>query len=187
MGKRNVNGLSRKQVLNIRAAAEHATSIGQPLNSFVTIHWVMTASYGGKPSKGLAKFRARQRAWLARRGHELTHAWVHECGRSEEVHTHIALHVPRQFQADHALMLDQWLGSVCDGTALIKDIYHLKGLTNYFCKGVIDRKTAEEFGVRQEVQGEIHYKRSGFSQNLGPAARRRWEEELSAAFSVAAE
>jgi hypothetical protein len=59
-----------------------------------------------------------------------------------------------------------------DKAILIQPAYRPLGKLLYNLKGVVPRD-AKEFGIRATYQGILSGKRAGFTQNLGPGARRK--------------
>lgn len=89
-----------------------------------------------------------------------------------------AVHVPAPSLSKFKAKLRDWLTSVvrvveCEQSAIhTKAIYAACALGRYMMKG-IDRRYARLNYVRPSPQGVVCGKRCGFSEGLGPAARRR--------------
>jgi hypothetical protein len=105
-----------------------------------------------------------------------TYAWSLEAPHGT-VSAHVLIHLPQELVGSFRVRLAKWLeglsGSTVPSRALdLRPIYNLVGATRYLLKG-INPTWAEHLAIKPVHQGEIIGKRSGFSRNLGPAARRR--------------
>jgi len=178
-----------RQAANIIEAVKFAKSIDRHLAAHLTIHWSLT-DVGDDPNGSLfAKFRESFDKWLNRRGIAFAAAWARErptCGQSDVVHCHLLFHLPatyrtgkRQLQVKDAI---RRLVELHGGGILHDKANDLKVHDNpdgkYLIKGG-GPEVWKRFGIRKEnrrMQGIIHGKRCGTTENIGPAARMRWEE-----------
>ena len=174
------------QATNIIEAVECAKSIGLPMVGHVTIHWSLT-DVGDDPEGILfTKFREGLSKWLHRRGIVFAAAWARERqsgGQSDVVHCHLLFHLPVQYrmgaklrQVESAMyrLIHRHGGTYWD-ERVIKLVIHDNPDGKYLIKGG-GPKVWRHFRLRREhrrLQGIIHGKRCGTTQNLGPAARRR--------------
>jgi len=149
--------ISKRQATNLIAAFEFAEAMGVPLNVSVDIAWIF---FSGNTEDRTRFARCQQRLskWACRHGFPLTMIWTREIGKYGSPHTHVLLHVPPIYIHDKAI--------------LIQPAYRPLGKLLYNLKGVVPRD-AKEFGIRATYQGILSGKRAGFTQNLGPGARRK--------------
>lgn len=174
--------IKRRPAVNIHHAARYSQKIGLPLNRFVTINFDLTTCASGCASHAFRKLLTQRFApWLRRssdvkRSIPPTYVWTIECG-GRQTAVHWLVHVPRGIYQAFDRKLSDWLASLLDEppepqAIMVKPIYNLTGLRRYLLKGV-DPVWAKHLGVRHVDQGMTVGKRSGFSRNLGPAARQR--------------
>jgi hypothetical protein len=140
---------------------------------------------GCEPDEAGLRFRTllaqRFAPWLRRTGSNLkgigpTYVWTMEAAGNQTA-AHWLVHIPAPMTKAFHAKLDEWLASIAGGevdtgAANLKPIYNLTGIRRYILKGV-DPAWAKHLGVQHVPQGEVIGKRSGFSRNLGPAARKR--------------
>ena len=173
------------QATNIIEAVDFAKLIGLPLVAHLTIHWAYTDVGDDPEGKLFAKVREGLDKWLKRHGIMFTGAWCIERmsrGQAEAVHCHLLFHLPFEYRTKRKLQVEAAI------YRLIKR--HGKG---YWAEQVIDLRIHDNpdgkylikgggpkvwklFRLRKEhrrLQGIIHGKRCGTTQNLGPAARRQ--------------
>jgi hypothetical protein len=89
---------------------------------------------------------------------------------------HWLVHIPKGIRRAFATKLEAWVESLSGSkpqarTIQIKRVYNIIGARRYVLKGV-NPAWAHHLGVRSSDQGIVNGKRSGFSRNLGPAARK---------------
>lgn len=176
-GLRQSNEIDLAAAKNLLEANSHARALGTPLNTFVTIHWAL-ADGGGDARKRFARLQEKARHWLQARGATLMSIFVHETALSKDLHTHLAVHVPRGLGASFRRMLERWIGGDVDHRVL--DVQPIKndGVFNYMLKDVSPLDYAA-FGLprrlaKQRSSRTLLGKRIGTSQNLGPKARAAW-------------
>jgi len=140
---------------------------------------------GGLPpedaSATLQKLLAQRLApWLRRSANDNqvkpTYVWALEAPHGV-VSAHLLIHLPTPLSEDFGDRVLRWLegliGSGVPRRAVdIRPIRTLVGVTRYLLKGIND-VWGPHLEIRPIPQGEIIGKRSGFSRNLGPAARKR--------------
>ena len=196
-GSRNRRGrsseaLSEPAVRGIIAAAEFAPAIGLPLNRFTTIHWQKAGVTDGLAATG--RFLKLARDWLRLQGGGFAFVWVREGGPAKGEHVHILLHLPPDLAPGFRRCVRGWL-KACGASwrrgvmysrpvgrslrhALGGDLYtesyrdHLAAGLGYILKGATAEARKRIGLLRAEAGGLVLGKRSGFSQNLGPSARK---------------
>jgi hypothetical protein len=181
---RSTTLVSMRQANNIHEAVLFAKSIGIPLVAHLTIHWSLT-DLGDDPDGFLfAKVREGLSKWLWRHGTELVAAWARERqsgGQSDVVHCHLLFHLPTSFRPGAKLLQVEAaivrLVRLHAGGILHEKAIDLRVHDNpdgkYLLKGG-GSKVWNKFGLRKEhrrLQGFIHGKRCGVTENIGPAAR----------------
>jgi hypothetical protein len=153
-----------------------------PFNQFVTINFAMTDCVEEETSEAFSKIRDQFGKFVTRPPKALshhrvppTHAWVRENPDNCCPHAHWLVHVPEALAADFPAKIEQWVrtaaGQIYDDCAI--DIRpalaeELLGAELYLLKGMYPPQ-AQSFHIIPEDQGIVTGKRSGFSENLGPA------------------
>jgi hypothetical protein len=170
--------IDRRAARDILAAADFAKEIEAHLNTLVTIAWAFTKA-GDDPNGALmALLREGLRKFLARKGQAAFWIWVRERpDPSHPEHAHIVMHVPtdlrKQLASTVRRLVKHHAGSVRAHAIAIT--YHSNNDVRYLLKGT-SKKMQEELDIKLEwrlPQGTIIGKRVGFSESLGPRARRR--------------
>lgn len=183
--------ITLRQASNMMAAVAFARQIGTPLNAHATIHWAGTKAGDDPDGRLLAKVREGFDKWLRRQGihNGLSAIWVRERlsgGSAEVVHCHMLFHLAHPFlQGRRRIQVERALERLIDrhGEANYLDctlkltfprnpngVYLLKG-------GGPD--VWRKFGVPRcwrKPQGLIDGKRCGTTENIGPAAQKRWTQ-----------
>ena len=174
--------INRRPAVNAHHASRFSEAIGLPLNRFVTVNFTCTACAPNETSHTFRKLLAERFApWLRRTarnrvGVPPTYIWTIEAGGNQSA-AHWLVHVPRGLQRAFEAKLGEWLTSLLGsdpdfGAVQVKPIHNLIGARRYALKGV-DPAWGPHLGIRPSDQGVVIGKRSGFSRNLGPAARTR--------------
>ena len=178
--------IGMRQASNIMEAVAFAKLIDLPLVAHLTIHWSLPDVGDDPDGKLFAKVREGLDKWLDRRGIVFAAAWARERqsgGQSDVVHCHLLFHLPVEFQG-HARMLQvetaiNRLVELHGGGIFHDKAIDLRTHANpdgkYLIKGG-GSKVWKRFRLRKEhrrLQGVIHGKRCGVTENLGAAARRR--------------
>lgn len=174
--------IRRYPAVNIHHATRFAERIGLPLNRFVTINFSKTDCPSNRTSASFRKLLTQRFApWLRRSSEAVqdvppTYVWTIE-GAGGQAAVHWLVHVPKGMYRVFEKRLTDWLGSVTGArpearAVRIKAIHNLVGLKRYVLKGT-EPIWAKHLAVRHVDQGVVIGKRSGFSKNLGPAARAR--------------
>jgi hypothetical protein len=174
--------INRYPAVNIHHARRYASRLGVPFNWMVTINF----GIGGVPPEGasaaLQKLLAQRLApWLRRCAQNdnnvrPTYVWALEAPYGI-VSAHLLIHLPAQLSKGFDTRLLRWMEGLA-GTSVsrrainIRPIRTLVGATRYLLKG-INEAWGPHLEVRPVPQGLIVGKRSGFSRNLGPTARKR--------------
>ena len=187
--RKRASASTMRQASHIMKAVAFAKSIGLPLVAHLTIHWSLTDIGDDPDGKLFANLREGLDKWLGRRSIVFAGAWTRErqCGGQSDVeHCHLLFHLPVKYHSSklHAQVKDAILrlvrlhgGEVTDERAVHLTIWPDPD-GKYLIKGG-GLKVWNKFGVRKEhrrLQGIIYGKRCGVTENIGPAARRRWEE-----------
>ncbi len=182
--------ITMRQATNIIEAVRFAKSIGLPLVAHLTIHWSFT-DFGDDPEGNLfAKVREGLDKWLNRQGVQFAGIWARERlagGQSDVVHCHLLFHLPVEYSTGKKL--SQVEGAI---TRLVerhgRGILHEKAIDlrvhdnpdgKYLIKGG-GPAVWKHFRLRKEhhcLQGIIQGKRCGTTENTGPDARARWQDE----------
>jgi hypothetical protein len=160
----------------------------------LTIHWAYTDVGDDPDGKLFAKAREGLDKWARRHGFPLTCIWARERmsgGQSDVEHCHLLFHLPVEYctgaclhQVEAAIYRLINKHGRRDGDKhghgywadeVIKLVIHENPDGKYLIKGG-GPKVWKLFRLRKEhrrLQGIIHGKRCGTTQNIGPAARRR--------------
>jgi hypothetical protein len=172
-----------QQAANIIEAVKFAKSIGLPLVAHLTLHWAYTNVGDDPDGKLFAKVREGLAKWLRRHGIVFAAVWCIERmsrGQADVVHCHLLFHLPVEYRTKRKTQVEAAI------YRLIKR--HGRG---YWAEEVIDLrihdnpdgkylikgggpKVWKHFRLRKEhrrLQGSIHGKRCGVTQNIGPATR----------------
>jgi hypothetical protein len=175
--------ISIQQAANIMEAVSFAKAIGLPLVAHLTIDWAATEVGDDPDGKLFAKVREGLHKWFDRRGIELAGAWARECPGGDVEHCHLLFHLPMAYRSGHKLnqieaavyrLVDRHGGGVC-GDDAIKLVIWSNPDGKYLIKGG-GPKVWTRFRLRKEhrrLQGRIHGKRCGTTENIGARARRR--------------
>ena len=168
--------------------------IDLPLVAHLTIHWAYTEVGDDADGKLFARVREGLDKWAHRNGFPLACIWARERmsgGQAEVEHCHLLFHLPvkcrtgkglHQVKAaiyrlinKHGRREGNKRGHGYWADEVIKLVIHNNPDGKYLIKGG-DKNVWERFRVRREhrrLQGLIHGKRCGVTENIGPAARRR--------------
>ena len=180
--------ITMRQATNIMEAVRFAKMIGLPLVAHLTIHWSLTDVGDDADGKLFARVREGLDKWLRRHGVEFAGVWARERqagGQSDAVHCHLLFHLPVEYrtgkklrQVEEAILrLVKRHGCGVWGDNAIDLRLHDNPDGKYLIKGG-GPKIWKRFGLRKEhrrLQGIIHGKRSGVTENIGEAARGRRE------------
>jgi hypothetical protein len=182
--RRATKYITMRQAINVIEAVKFARSVGKPLVAHVTIHWSLTDVGDDPDGKRFAKVREGLDKWLDRHGVEFAGVWARERqagGQSDVEHCHLLFHLPvdfrtgkklRQVEAAIFRLVKRHGGDVTDDRAIKLVIYDNPD-GKYLIKGG-GKKVWKRFGLRKShrrLQGLIHGKRCGTTENIGPAAR----------------
>jgi hypothetical protein len=187
--------IKTRQARNMMEGLAFARDIGTPLTAHLTIHWGGTGACDDADGSRFAKFRYLLHKRLKRQNVQggLTGIWVLERHRnkhtrqmSEVVHSHLLLHLPSHFernpyreafeQAVEELVELVGNGNLHDRTIALTfpnnpdGKYLLKGAT----RAVWEHYNSPDKWRNKRGEGVIEAKRCGTTQNIGPAARKRW-------------
>jgi hypothetical protein len=173
--------IRRKPASNLHHATKYAAKIGCPLNTFVTINFAELGIDEKDVSSQFQKMVGQRFApWLRRtaannNGIRPTYVWSLEAA-SKRPAVHWMLHLPKSLISIFNKKLDRWVSQISSGDVSPQAIKTEKvnndvGLKRYLLKGT-DPQYAVCIGIRPTDQGIVIGKRSGFSRNLGPVARK---------------
>lgn len=174
--------IHRRPAVNLHHATRYAERLGLPLQLAVTINLTLM---GVPPELSVLIFRTilsqRFAPWLRRNslnrhGVAPTYLWVMESAGGQQA-VHWLLHVPPDLMKAFRAKLHSWLsgysrnGPLTSRAVNIQKVYSVIGFRRYMLKGT-DPLWAKHLGVSHVPQGTVIGKRSGFSRNLGPTARK---------------
>ena len=177
------------QATNIIEAVAFAKSASLRLVAHLTVHWAY-ADIGDDPDgKLFAKVREGLDKWLGRQNIRFAGVWARERqsgGRSDVVHYHLLFHLPVEYRTGAKLrQIETAISRLVElhgGGILHEQVVDLRVHENpdgkYLIKGG-GPDVWKRFRLRPEHrrrQGIIYGKRCGTTQNIGPAARKRWKE-----------
>jgi hypothetical protein len=175
------------QASNIIEAVDFAKSVDLHLVAHLTIHWSLTDVGDDPNGKLLAKVREGLSKWLRRRGIVFAAAWARERqagGQSDVEHCHLLFHLSveyrkgaRLLQVEAAIsrLVRRYGGGVLHKRAIDLRLHDRPPYPDgkYLIKGG-GPKVWKRFRLRKEhrrLQGIIHGKRCGTTENIGPAVR----------------
>jgi len=172
--------INRLPAVNVHHASRYSERIGLPLNTFITVN-LTALGVAAAASTVFRKLLAQRFApWLRRGSPQArlispTYVWSIEAAGNVTA-AHWLVHLPESLVSQFAMKLGAWLEGlsgekVLHETVQMKPIYNLVGIRRYILKGV-NPAWAEHLGVKAVDQGIVNGKRSGFSKNLGPTARK---------------
>ena len=174
------------QATNIIEAVAFAKSVDLRLVAHLTLHWSLTDAGDDPDGRLFAKVREGLDKWLGRRAIAFAAAWARERqagGQSDVEHCHLLFHLPVEYLTGARLRRVE--------AAISRLVQlHARGMTHeraidlrihsnpdgkYLIKGG-GPKVWKLFRLRNEhrrLQGLIHGKRCGTTENIGARARRR--------------
>jgi hypothetical protein len=171
---------------NLLSADEFAEVIGRPLNVSININWSKTSAGDDTHGRLLRDFRKAAGRFLREcGGRGLTCTWARERPTHPiaRPNAHMNCHVPTSLWVDFSNNVLNFLPSGC--VALEKDAiwFELIGFTRedrrrrteYLVKGA-HAKARLNIKRKRIPQGRVHAKRCGTSEDIGRAARLRWNE-----------
>lgn len=195
------DALDLDQVRGLINAFAFAESTARPLNAHLTVTWRHAWDYceGTLPAMQV-RLLDRVTRFLRRHGVCTSYIWVRERVSRQGLHTHVLLHlgpIPGRMAGKLKQFIDESLILAPGGAHVSHAAYGAGtarmrlGTLKYLLKGLDPAAfkylgwSGEELNVGEELgiadygpQGHISIKRCGFSQNVGPAERKRvgWEE-----------
>lgn len=185
---RESNGLTSKQVAELRDASLHAFKVGLPLNRFITIDWELAGIPLQEMVGASGDFWDLLKKWLARRGFGTARVYVHEnAPDSVGGHCHMLVHVPPECVRRLVGAQKRWLRNITGRPyrkGVIKSVAigrrlgletanpslyrsNLDETVAYMCKGAL-RPPSPRWS---QPGGLVMGKRCGTSQNIGKKAR----------------
>lgn len=181
--RRKSHFINRRPAVNLHHAARYSEKIGLPLNRLITINFTLAGCAPEQATKLLQKLIAQRFApWLRRTARAKidippTYVWCMEAAGGQ-IAAHVLLHMPTPMMQEFRKHLLEWLSGLLGKVHLDASVLHIQNVDNlvgakrYVLKG-IDPVWAAHLAVNAVPQGLVIGKRSGFSRNLGPAARTR--------------
>jgi hypothetical protein len=158
------------QIENLFAANHFAGFIGLPLNTFVTVSWQNTREGNADLQKRFQRAMKAMSQWCRRKNYPATWIFVHENPGNSRPNCHLLVHVPGGHLSSFQEMAQNWFDAV-EGGVLIRPRNGPKDRCLYYMVKGTDWVTARCHGARARNQGVIEFKRCGWTQNLGVAAR----------------
>lgn len=182
--RRRTQHINRRTTQSIFRAADHATTIGGPLNTYVVINFPETGDETA--TRMFTDIRHKFRDWLtyhARKDHApgLPPLYVFSFENPGAVpHVNWVIHVPPALRDEFKHKLLRWVDRVhptrrpFDVSAQAITSGTSKSVVKYIMKGT-DPGYIDHFFLRRVYapQGEIIGKRAGLSAALGPASRKK--------------
>jgi hypothetical protein len=190
---RRSTALRLSEVRNIMAAAVFTAEEHRPLNRHTTIHF--DAAGIADPVTTLRRYTKLARDWLRTQGVTFAYIWVREAGDRKGEHAHILMAVPSKLIKAFALRERSWrrlIGAkrapgAFHSTPIGRSYRHaevgiqygesysehLGEIVSYLVKGAEPRAVEALSLTRAQFGGDLWGKRSGISENIGRAARRR--------------
>ena len=150
-----------------------AAQIGLPLNTFVTIAYLVTFAGGAAMASTFKRGMKRMNQWFRSKGVPFACVYVHENPCDEKPNSHLLVHVPAQLSRAFKAKAGDWFDAL-DGGVRVDHRNDTKrraqGLgtrLGYMAKGA-DDFTCRRYGGRRARggQGPIHIKRAGVSELL---------------------
>ena len=190
---RQSHALTPQQVAGLTKAASHADRIGSPLNRMISIHWQAAGLAPNAMAGATGQFLGLLAKAMKRHRSRFAAIWVRENGADKGDHCHILAHIPASLVKIVTRLQLGWLKSITKRpykANVIRSVsiggklgletgnpavyaHNLKAALGYILKGA-NPEAAEAFDLaRLEPGGLIVGKRCGFTQNLGPGARRQ--------------
>jgi hypothetical protein len=180
-----------RQATSMIEAVRFAKLINLPLVAHLTIHWSLTDVGDDPNGKLFAKLREGLDKWLHPHGIEFAAVWAREResrGQSDVVHCHLLFHLPEEYRKGKKLheikaaicRLIERHGRGITHEAVTKLVIHENPDGKYLIKGG-GPQVWRKFRLRKEhrrLQGFIHGKRCGVTENIGPSARSRWKQQV---------
>jgi hypothetical protein len=187
--QRGSKRIAMRQAENMVEAVAFSKMIGLPLVAHLTVHWACTDVGDDPDGKLFAKVREGLDKWARRHGFPLTCIWARERmsgGQSDVEHCHLLFHLPVEYRTGARppqveAAIDRIVQRHGRGILHENAVYlrvHPNPDGKYLIKGG-GPKVWKLFRLRKEhrrLQGIIHGKRCGTTENIGLAARRCWNE-----------
>jgi hypothetical protein len=176
---RDITKLKPWQVADLHLADAHASRIGAPLNTFITVAWFLTET-GDLDAAAFQRGNKRMAQWLRDKGATPAYIYAHENPASKLgdaiPNTHLLVHVPTKHKSAFKAKLPGWFGATLDGATKVEPRtrrgYKGPDRLQYMAKGADNFTCRRHGGYRKPGgQGVVWIKRSGVSQNLGQKAR----------------
>jgi hypothetical protein len=188
--------LSLEQVANLLNAVAFSNSTGHALIVKMTVVWAHFDGFSEDQLGALTtRFFDRIGKWLRKRGVDLRAVWTRERGQQKGHHLHALTNIPVRFLADIEPFLKRAFRVSAGGLRFrygkfgMRSLRMQMGALRYACKALDHRafryqgyesvNIADALGIQHVgTDGVITAKRAGWTENIGPTARRRagWRE-----------
>lgn len=188
---RTSSHLTLKQCLELLEAADHATRLGLPFNRHWTVHYQKAGIAEADAMRFIGKLLKLLSDFASARNAQRAAIWAREGGPSKGGHVHILLHVPAALRLTGKTR--RWVrlagGTAKRGVSFIRSVagnvsaaegqsehywHNAEVVRCYLLKGA-DEMAGEALGLEVADQGIVIGKRCGTTQNIGKAARERWQ------------
>jgi hypothetical protein len=160
------------QIENLFEADHFAQCLGLPLNTFVSVSWQNTHQGSQDIPERFQRATKAMGEWLRRRDCPPTWIFVHENPGNSQPNCHLLVHVPSGYLSLFKAIAPEWFGALECGVHIRTRNGPSDRCLSYMVKGT-DYITAHRYGAKARNQGIVDFKRCGWTQNLGLAARRR--------------
>jgi hypothetical protein len=179
---RSTYWINRKPAANLHHATRFASRINVPLNTMVTINFSQLGICSKEVSAVFQKIISQRFSpWLRRNPQTVTtipptYVWTLEAANKQDA-VHWVLHVPPTMSGEFTTAIKSWVREIatenpCGQAVKIDPVKNIVGLKRYILKGT-EPHYAKMIQIEPVDQGIVFGKRSGFSRNLGPMARKR--------------
>jgi hypothetical protein len=160
------------QIESLFEADYFARSIGLPLNTFVTVSWQNTRQGSEDIQERFQQAIKAMGQWMRRRNCPATWIFVHENPGNSRPNCHLLIHVPSSELGSFKAIAPKWFEALEGGVHIRARNGPEDRCLSYMVKGT-DFITAHRYGAKARNQGTVDFKRCGWTQNLGAAARGR--------------
>ena len=189
--------ISLDQVTNLVNAILFADALGDPLIVHMTVIWSHFAGYDeGSLGPLTSRFFDKITKWHRTRGIVFKAVWTRERGENKGHHLHVLMNTPIEYIRDLQACLKLTFGITNRGLCFTYGEYGMfaktmrMGALRYLIKsidplafkyhGYEPINHADALGIKHpgRLDGRIENKRAGWTQNIGPTARKRaeWRE-----------
>ena len=161
------------QIDGLFEADHFARVTGLPLNTFLTVSWKNTLDGANDIHRRFQVGTKAMGQWLRRRNCPAAWIFTHENPGGSEPNFHMLIHIPAGSLAAFGEIAPQWFGALSGGIHIRTRNGPSDRCLQYMVKGT-DLMTAKRYGARAKRQGKVEFKRCGWTETLGVAARQRY-------------